>query len=409
MYDVYKIRKDFPMLQNKTMQNHPLVFLDNASTTFKPYKVIEYTDRYYKDMTSNSHRGDYDLCYFMDEEVRKTRQAIARFINCDENEVVFTSGTSMSINMIAWGYGFKFLKKDDEIIISEAEHASNVLPWFKISELTGAKIVYVPLTEDGRITPSNLRKVISNKTRVVALAHVGNVLAYTLPVKEITKIAHEFGAIVALDGAQSVPHMKIDFKDLDVDFISFSAHKMLGPTGIGCLVGKYKILEKMDPLLSGGGMNAKFHMCGDVSYLNPPFKFEAGTDNLAGIMGFRAAIEYLEEIGMDNIVEYEHQLRKYAIEQLEKLDNIIIYNKDAEGGIITFNVKRVFAQDEATLLNSYGIAVRSGEHCAKILIDFLKTPATVRASFYLYTTKEDIDAFVKALKEGDFLDAYFID
>ena len=409
MYDVYKIRKDFPMLQNKTMQNHPLVFLDNASTTFKPYKVIEYTDRYYKDMTSNSHRGDYDLCYFMDEEVRKTRQAIARFINCDENEVVFTSGTSMSINMIAWGYGFKFLKKDDEIIISEAEHASNVLPWFKISELTGAKIVYVPLTEDGRITPSNLRKVISNKTKVVALAHVGNVLAYTLPVKEITKIAHEFGAIVALDGAQSVPHMKIDFKDLDVDFISFSAHKMLGPTGIGCLVGKYEILEKMDPLLSGGGMNAKFHMCGDVSYLNPPFKFEAGTDNLAGIMGFRAAIEYLEEIGMDNIVEYEHQLRKYAIEQLEKLDNIIIYNKDAEGGTITSNVKGAFAQDEDTLLNSYGIAVRSGEHCAKILIDFLKTPATVRASFYLYTTKEDIDAFVKALKEGDFLDAYFID
>lgn len=408
MYDVYKIRKDFPMLQNKTMQNHPLVFLDNASTTFKPYKVIEYTDRYYKDMTSNSHRGDYDLCYYMDEEVRKTRLAVSRFINCDENEVVFTSGTSMSINMIAWGFGFKFLKKDDEIIISEAEHASNVLPWFIISELTGAKIVYVPLMEDGRITPENLRKVISKKTKVVALAHVGNVLAYTLPVKEICKIAHEYGAIVALDGAQSVPHMKIDFKDLDVDFLSFSAHKMLGPTGIGCLIGKYDLLEKMDPLLSGGGMNAKFHLCGDVSYLNPPFKFEAGTDNLAGIMGFRAAIEYLEEIGMDNIQKHEHEIRKYAIEQLEKLENIIIYNKDAEGGIITFNVKDVFAQDEATLLNSYGIAVRSGEHCAKILIDFLKTPATVRASIYLYTTKEEIDAFVKAIKEGDFLDAYFI-
>lgn len=408
MYDVYKIRKDFPMLQNKKMQNHPLVFLDNASTTFKPYKVIEYTDRYYKDMTSNSHRGDYDLCYYMDEEVRKTRLAVSRFINCDENEVVFTSGTSMSINMIAWGFGFKFLKKDDEIIISEAEHASNVLPWFKISELTGAKIVYVPLMEDGRITPENLRKVISKKTKVVALAHVGNVLAYTLPVKEICKIAHEYGAIVALDGAQSVPHMKIDFKDLDVDFLSFSAHKMLGPTGIGCLIGKYDLLEKMDPLLSGGGMNAKFHLCGDVSYLNPPFKFEAGTDNLAGIMGFRAAIEYLEEIGMDNIQKHEHEIRKYAIEQLEKLDNVIIYNKDAEGGIITFNVKDVFAQDEATLLNSYGIAVRSGEHCAKILIDFLKTPATVRASIYLYTTKEEIDAFVKAIKEGDFLDAYFI-
>ncbi|MGM9873816.1 MAG: aminotransferase class V-fold PLP-dependent enzyme [Bacilli bacterium] len=407
MYDVYKIRKDFPMLQNKMMQNHPLVFLDNASTTFKPYKVIEYTDKYYKDMTSNSHRGDYDLCYYMDEEVRKTRLAVSKFINCDENEVVFTSGTSMSINMIAWGYGFKFLKKDDEIIISEAEHASNVLPWFKICELTGAKIVYVPLTEDGRITPDNLKKVISKNTKVVALAHVGNVLAYLLPVKEITKIAHEVGAIVALDGAQSVPHMKVDFKDLDVDFLSFSAHKMCGPTGIGCMIGKYELLEKMDPLLSGGGMNAKFHLCGDVSYLNPPFKFEAGTDNLAGIMGFRAAVEYLTDIGMDNIVEHEKEIRKYAIEQLEKLDNIILYNKDAEGGIITFNVKDVFAQDEATLLNSYGIAVRSGEHCAKILIDFLKTPATVRASIYLYTTKEEIDAFVKALKEGDFLDAYF--
>lgn len=409
MYDVYKIRQLFPMLNsNKTMQGKPLVFLDNASTSFKPYCVIDAINSYYKDMTSNSHRGDYDLCYNMDVEVEKSRQAVAKFINGETNECIFTSGTSMSINLIAYGYGLKFLTKDDEILISEAEHASNVLPWFRISELTGCKINYIPLTKEGKITPENLKKVISKKTKVVSVAHIGNVLGYITPVKELAKIAHDHGAVIAVDGAQSVPHIPTDVKELGIDFLSFSGHKMCGPTGIGVLWGRYDLLSKMDPFLTGGGMNSKFDMCGNVKYLNPPSKFEAGTIHLAGIIGLRAAIEFLNDIGMENIFKHEEMLRDYFIEKTKNLDNLIIYNKYASTGIFTFNVKGVFAQDEATYLNSKGIAVRSGQHCAKILIDFLGEVATVRMSTYLYTTKEDIDALVDALKDGgDILDAYF--
>lgn len=409
MYDVYKIRQLFPMLNsNKTMQGKPLVFLDNASTSFKPYCVIDAINSYYKDMTSNSHRGDYDLCYNMDVEVEKSRQAVAKFINGETNECIFTSGTSMSINLIAYGYGLKFLTKDDEVLISEAEHASNVLPWFRISELTGCKINYIPLTKEGKITPENLKKVISKKTKVVSVAHIGNVLGYIAPVKELAKIAHDYGAVIAVDGAQSVPHIPTDVKELGIDFLSFSGHKMCGPTGIGVLWGRYDLLSKMDPFLTGGGMNSKFDMCGNVKYLNPPSKFEAGTIHLAGIIGLRAAIEFLNDIGMENIFKHEEMLRDYFIEKTKNLDNLIIYNKYASTGIFTFNVKGVFAQDEATYLNSKGIAVRSGQHCAKILIDFLGEVATVRMSTYLYTTKEDIDALVDALKDGgDILDAYF--
>lgn len=409
MYDVYKIRQLFPMLNsNKTMQGKPLVFLDNASTSFKPYCVIDAINSYYKDMTSNSHRGDYDLCYNMDIEVEKSRQAVAKFINGETNECIFTSGTSMSINLIAYGYGLKFLTKDDEVLISEAEHASNVLPWFRISELTGCKINYIPLTKEGKITPENLKKVISKKTKVVSVAHIGNVLGYITPVKELAKIAHDYGAVIAVDGAQSVPHIPTDVKELGIDFLSFSGHKMCGPTGIGVLWGRYDLLSKMDPFLTGGGMNSKFDMCGNIKYLNPPSKFEAGTIHLAGIIGLRAAIEFLNDIGMENIFKHEEMLRDYFIEKTKKLDNLIIYNKYASTGIFTFNVRGVFAQDEATYLNSKGIAVRSGQHCAKILIDFLGEVATVRMSTYLYTTKEDIDALVDALKDGgDILDAYF--
>lgn len=409
MYDVYKIRQLFPMLNsNKTMQGKPLVFLDNASTSFKPYCVIDAINSYYKDMTSNSHRGDYDLCYNMDIEVEKSRQAVAKFINGETNECIFTSGTSMSINLIAYGYGLKFLTKDDEVLISEAEHASNVLPWFRISELTGCKINYIPLTKEGKITPENLKKVISKKTKVVSVAHIGNVLGYITPVKELAKIVHDYGAVIAVDGAQSVPHIPTDVKELGIDFLSFSGHKMCGPTGIGVLWGRYDLLSKMDPFLTGGGMNSKFDMCGNIKYLNPPSKFEAGTIHLAGIIGLRAAIEFLNDIGMENIFKHEEMLRDYFIEKTKNLDNLIIYNKYASTGIFTFNVKGVFAQDEATYLNSKGIAVRSGQHCAKILIDFLGEVATVRMSTYLYTTKEDIDALVDALKDGgDILDAYF--
>ena len=409
MLDPYKIRKDFPMYVNKTkMQNHDLVFLDNASTTFKPYSVIKAVENYLSNETSNSHRGDYDLCYHADLKIEEARKTVANFINANENEIVFTSGVSMSLNMIAYGYGAKFLKKDDEVLLTEAEHASNILPWFKVCEITGAKIKYIPLASDGRLTIENVKKVITEKTKIISVAQVTNVLGFVVDIKEITKLAHERGIIVVCDGAQSVPHMKVDVKDLDVDFLGFSGHKMCGPTGIGCIYGKYELLEKMDPLLSGGGMNAKFEMCGDVKYLNPPAKFEAGTLNIEGIYGLKAAIDYINNIGIENIHEYETYLREYAIEKFKQIPNILIYNEKAEGGIITFNIKGIFAQDLATYLNSKGIALRSGQHCAKILVNFLKEVATCRASLYFYTTKEDIDYLVEVLKNGgDFLDAYF--
>ena len=359
MINVNKIRKDFPMLQNKTQQGHPLVYLDNAATTFKPQCVIDACNSYYLNENANSHRGDYDLAFKVDTKVDEVRTKVANFINAEKQEIVFTSGTSMSLNMIAFGYGFKFLKEGDEILLSEAEHASNVL-------------------------------------------------GFNVDIKEISKIAHEYGAVVVCDGAQSVPHMKTDVKDLDCDFLSFSAHKMCGPTGIGILYGKFDLLKIMDPLMSGGGDNARFDMCGNVAFLAPPAKFEAGTLNLEGIYGLGACIDYINNIGLDNISSYEKELRKYAINKLKSLDNIIIYNETADAGIITINVKGVFPQDEASYLNSKGICVRSGEHCAKLLKDLLKTVGTVRISFYFYNTFEEIDTLYEALKNGgDFLDAYF--
>ena len=408
MFDVYKIRKDFPMLNNKTQQGHPLVYLDNAATTFKPYKVIEACNNYYLNENANAHRGDYDLAYKVDSNIDKVRQTVANFINAKKEEIVFTSGTSMSINLIAFGYGMKYLTKDDEILLTEAEHASNVLPWFKVKEHTGCKINYIPLDKDGRLSIEGLKKVINKHTKIVAIAQISNVLAYLVDIKEISKICHEHGALLMVDGAQSVPHIKIDVKDLDCDFLSFSGHKLCGPTGIGVLYGKYNLLKMTDPFMTGGGNNARFDMCGNVAFLQPPEKFEAGTLNIEGIYGLGAAIEYLENIGMENIEKYEKELRNYAISKLKTLQNLIIYNEFAEGSIITINVKDVFAQDEASYLNSKGICVRSGEHCAKILHDFLKTVATVRISFSFYNTKEEIDILYEALKNGgDFLDAYF--
>ena len=408
MYDVYKIREQFPMLNNDIkMQNKPLTFLDNCSTTFKPQCVIDAMNEYYTKYNSNSHRGDYDLSVNADTKIEEARKEVASLVNCKVNEVVFTSGATGGLNLVAYGYGLKYLKKGDEIILSVAEHASNVLPWFRIAELTGAIIKYVDIV-NGRILPENLRKVISNKTKIVSLAHVGNVLGYIADVKEFAKIAHEFGAIMVCDGAQSVPHVKTDFKDMGIDFLAFSAHKMCGPTGVGALIGRYELLEKMDPFTTGGGMNSVFKKDGSVDYRLPPYKFEAGTLNIAGIIGFGRAVQFIKEIGIDNIHKHDQELLEYAIKKLEGYENIIIYNKDAKNGILTFNIKGVFPQDEATLLNYKGIAVRSGEHCAKLLDNYLGTKATLRMSTYLYTTKEEIDTFVDALiNGGDILDAYF--
>ena len=408
MYDVYKIREQFPMLTNDIkMQNKPLTFLDNCSTTFKPQCVIDAMNEYYTKYTSNSHRGDYDLSVNADTKIEEARKEVASLVNSEVNEVVFTTGATGGLNLVAYGYGLKYLKKGDEIILSVAEHASNVLPWFRIAELTGATIKYVEIV-NGRILPENLRKVISNKTKIVSLAHVGNVLGYVADIKEFAKIAHEYGAIMVCDGAQSVPHIKTDFKDLDVDFLAFSAHKMCGPTGVGALVGKYELLQKMDPFTTGGGMNSVFKKDGTVDYRLPPYKFEAGTLDVAGIIGFGRAVKFIKEIGIDNIHKHDQELIDYALEKLKDYKDIIIYNKDARNGILTFNIKGVFPQDEATLMNYKGIAIRSGEHCAKLLDNYLDTKATCRMSTYLYTTKEEIDTFVDAIiNGGDILDAYF--
>ena len=411
MYDVYEIRKQFPMLTNDIkMQNKPLVFLDNCSTTFKPQCVIDAEVKYYSKTTSNSHRGDYDLSVEMDQKTDEARKTIAHFINCEPNEVVFTSGTTAGLNLVAFGYGLRFLKKGDEIIISEAEHASNVLPWFEVAKLTGAVIKYIPFDECGRLTVDNLKKVISKKTKIVSIANIGNVLGYITDVKSMGKIAHENGAIMVVDGAQSVPHLKTDFKDLDCDFLAFSAHKMCGPTGIGALIGKYELLDKMSPYIVGGGNNSTFDNTGEVNYRLPPAKFEAGTQNIAAILGFMEAVKFIEKIGIEAIHAHDVELIRYAKEKLKDFDKLEVLNPLSENGIITFNVKGVFPQDEATLLNYKGIAIRSGEHCAKLLHAYLKTKATCRMSTYLYTTKEDIDVFVDALiNGGDILDAYFND
>ena len=411
MYDVYEIRKQFPMLTNNIkMQKKPLVFLDNCSTTFTPQCVIDAEIEYYTRTTSNSHRGDYDLSVQMDLKTDETRKRIAHFINSEANEVVFTSGTTAGLNLVAFGYGLKFLKPGDEIIISELEHASNILPWFNVSKLTGAVVKYLPFDEQGRLTVDNLKKVISNKTKIVSIANIGNVLGYITDVKGMAKVAHEYGAIMVVDGAQSVPHLKTDFKDLDCDFLAFSAHKMCGPTGIGALIGKYELLEKMDPNLVGGGMNSTFDNTGAVEYRLPPAKFEAGTQNIAAIIGFGKAVEFIVNIGIDNIHAHDIELIKYCKERLTSCEKFNVLNPLSDNGIITFNIEGVFPQDEATLLNYKGIAIRSGEHCAKMLHAFLKTKATCRMSTYLYTTKEDIDAFVDAIiNGGDILDAYFND
>lgn len=410
MIDPMKIREDFPMFVNKvTMQGQPIDWLDNASTTFKPYSVEKAVCSYYESHTSNSHRGDYDLCFQMDEKILEVRGKVAAFLNADPTEIVFTSGTTNSINLVAFGYGAKYLKPDDEVLITQAEHASNVLPWFKVAEMTGCKIGYIPLEKDGRLTSESLQKAINPHVKLVCIAHVTNVLGYIAPLKEIAAICHQNGALLVADGAQSVPHIKTDVKDLDVDFLSFSGHKMLGPTGIGVLYGKFPLLQKTDPFMTGGGMNAKFDMCGDVNYLQPPLRFEAGTQNLEGIVGLGAAIDYLNKVGLDEIQAHEAMLKRYCVEELRKTGAVTIYNPLSEAGIVAFNVDGVFAQDAATYFNSKGIAVRSGQHCAKILIDFLQTVATLRASFYLYTTKEDIDRLVDAVKtckEG-YLNAYF--
>ena len=391
-------KKDFPIL------NTGIIYFDNAATTLKPQSVIDEVNSYYTNYSANAHRGDYKISQIVDDKLNLARQKVKEFINADEKEeVVFTSGATESLNVIIKGFLKNYLKAQDEILTTKAEHASLVLPLFSIVKQNGAVIKYIDLDANLKVTLDNIKKGITKKTKAILISHVTNVLGDIRPIKEICKYAHKLGIIVVVDGAQSVPHEKVDVKDLDVDFLAFSAHKMLGPTGVGVLYGKEKYLKQVMPLIEGGGMNAFFDSLGNVEYKELPEKLEAGTQNLSGILGFSKAIDYINSIGIDNIKKREIELKKYMVDKLSNLKNVIIYNKDVENGIVTFNVKDVFAQDVAAYLDKNNICVRVGNHCAKILSEVLGVKNTCRISLYFYNTKEEIDKLVELLDNDNIL------
>lgn len=391
-------KKDFPIL------NTGIIYFDNAATTLKPQSVIDEVNSYYTNYSANAHRGDYKISQIVDDKLNLARQKVKEFINADEKEeIVFTSGATESLNVIIKGFLKNYLKAQDEILTTKAEHASLVLPLFSIVKQNGAVIKYIDLDANLKVTLDNIKKGITKKTKAIVISHVTNVLGDIRPIKEICKYAHKLGIIVVVDGSQSVPHEKVDVKDLDVDFLAFSAHKMLGPTGVGVLYGKEKYLKQVMPLIEGGGMNAFFDSLGNVEYKELPEKLEAGTQNLSGILGFSKAIDYINSIGIDNIKKREIELKKYMVDKLSNLKNVIIYNKDVENGIVTFNVKEVFAQDVAAYLDKNNICVRVGNHCAKILSEVLGVKNTCRISLYFYNTKEEIDKLVELLDNDNIL------
>lgn len=392
MFDVNKIRKDFPMIVN----NPNLIYFDNSATTYKPYCVLNAVKDFYENKTANVHRGDYDNSFIVSSEFDEARNVVAKFLNCDKNEVVFTSGATHSLNQAAQ-YGFQYLEKGDVILTTLSEHASNILPWFNVSKKTGATIEYIKQDKEGIIDLESFKKQMNSKVKVVTLAHVSNVLGHINPIKEIAKIVRKFDCILVVDGAQSAPHIKVDVKDLDVDMFAFSSHKMCGPDGIGVLYGKSEILNKLEPLIYGGGSNARFTSDGNILLREIPERFEAGTPNIEGVLGLKKAVEYLMDIGMDNIHNHEVKLKDYMISKLKELDNVTLYNPSADTGIIAFNVKGVFSQDSGSYLNNKKICVRSGHHCAKMVPNLINENDTVRASMYLYNTFEEIDRFIEAL------------
>ena len=387
---------DFPMLKED------LIYLDNGATTLKPQCVIDKITEYYTKYSANAHRGDYDISFKVDQEYEASREIVRKFINARfKEEVIFTSGTTESLNMIAAGFFGKFIEENDEILITQSEHASNVLPWFRLVTEKKAVVKYIPLDSNYYVTLENVKKSITPNTKVISLASITNVIGDERPMKEICKLAHENNIFVVMDGAQSVPHRKTDVQDLDVDFLAFSGHKMCGPTGIGILYGKKELLEEMEPQNLGGGMNESFDSPTEVYLKDLPTRLEAGTPNIAGAIGLGKAISYLESIGMDRIEDYEKRLRKYAINKLICLPHLDILNIESDSGIISFNVNDVFSQDVAYYLNKYKICVRAGNHCAKILNQETGVQNSLRVSLYFYNTESDIDNLVELLSNKE--------
>jgi len=401
------IRQSFPILQKKS-QGMPLAYFDNGSTSLKPIQVIDAMQDYYINYPVNAGRGEYDLAYQLETKIDQSRQTIADFIHAKTEEIIFTTGTTMGLNMLAESFARDFLKPGDEIIITESDHAANVLPWYQVAKVTGATVTIIDLDDTQKLTPNLLQKHLSKHTKIVAFAEISNVLGTRNDVKTLTKLAHEVGAYVIVDGAQSVPHFPTNVQDTNIDFLVFSGHKMLGPTGIGVLYGKHDLLKKMTPHYRGGGMSLRFNKKQEIRFAPIPQVFEAGTQHWAGIIGLAAACQYLNEVGFAFIHQQETRLREYAIKGLQAIDHITIYNPIAEAAIIAFNIKGVNPQDAATFFNSHGIAVRSGQHCARNLVDHLQTEGTVRWSAYFYNTIEEVDRFIEAARQGrNFLDAYF--
>ena len=385
-------RDDFLML------NNDYIYFDNGATTFKPNSVVSSVVDYYTKYTANSHRGDYDLSQKVDYLYEETRDKVKNFINASSSkEIIFTSGTTMSLNMIVFGFMKYYLQKGDEVLITKAEHASNVLPWLELEKEIGIVVKYIPL-KDLKVDIETVKNCITEKTKVISLAYITNVIGDIRPIKEIAKLIHENNGLIVVDGAQSVPHIKTDVIEDDIDFLAFSAHKMLGPTGTGVLYGKYTYLDKMKPIFYGGGMNSRFESTKEIEYKTLPLRLEAGTQNIAGVLGLSASIDYLNSIGINKIHEHELELKNYLLEKLKNIDNITVYNKNTDSGIVVFNIDNIFSEDTSRYLNHYHIFVRAGNHCTKMVKDELGIKNTCRISFYLYNTKEEIDKLTEKNK-----------
>ncbi|MBV5311772.1 MAG: cysteine desulfurase [Prolixibacteraceae bacterium] len=397
--DIQKIREDFPILQQK-IYNRPLVYFDNAATTQRPQQVIDALNKTYTEYYGNIHRAAHFLADKATTAYEETREKVRSLINAETREqIIFTKGTTESINLVAFSFGEAFIQAEDEIIVSEMEHHSNIVPWQLMAGRKGAKIVMLPIDDDGRLQIEDLEKLITSRTKLIAVAHVSNVLGTINPIAEITRIAHSKGIRIFVDGAQAAPHLHIDVQKLDVDFYALSAHKMYGPNGVGVLYGKKELLDQLPPYQGGGEMISEVKFSG-TTYNDLPYKFEAGTPNISGVIAFGAAIDYIRNIGIENLAAWEHELLNYATEKLLGIPGLRIYGTQPEkSGVISFNVDGVHFFDLGTMLDKFGIAVRTGHHCADPLMDHFGIQGTVRASFAFYNTKEEIDVFIEALKK----------
>ncbi|PAF31904.1 cysteine desulfurase [Paenibacillus sp. 7516] len=391
------IREQFPILHQE-INGHPLVYLDNAATSQKPLAVINAIKHYYEFENSNVHRGVHTLGSRATDAYEGAREKVAKFINARRTqEIIFTRGTTTALNLVASSYGRSVCKEGDEIVITPMEHHSNLIPWQQVAKETGATLKYIPLQPDGNIDLADVEKTITNKTKIVAIAYVSNVMGVIHPVKQIAEIAHRNGAVIVVDGAQSTPHMKVDVQDLDCDFYALSGHKMCGPTGIGALYGKKALLESMEPVEFGGEMIDDVGLY-ESNWKELPWKFEGGTPIIAGAVGLGAAIDFLEQIGMDEIAHHESVLAAYATERMAEIDGLTIYGPAKRHvGVVTFNLGDVHPHDVATVLDASGVAIRAGHHCCQPLMRWLQVSSTARASFYLYNNEQDVDRLVSAL------------